>query len=682
MQTDDRGGTTIAESGADRVMLEVLRNRFQAIVDEMGSVVLRTGHTVFVKETGDFGVALASTAGEVFATPHRVGVHLMVGNPLQDAVHYVEEKLGGWHEGDVFLSNDPVTTGGMATHLPDIYIWKPIFDQGVLLCFAWSFIHFSDVGGKVPGSIAPSNTETFQEGVVFPPVHLMSRGELNQEVLSILLANCRIPELNWGDIKAQLAGLNTAERRIHDLVARYGAEPVQRGIGDVLDYAEAQARRVIDEIPDGTFRFTDYLETDHVIPGRLQRIQLALKVEGSDLTLDFTGTDPQVQAAFNMATGGKHGHWMVSFGLVSFLRTMAPDLILNSGAVRPMRFIFPKGSLLNPEPRAAYGVRAALMFRIFDVILGALGQAIPEKINAGGSSQGSISLVSVPDPETGGTKVSVVQPLVGGSGGRPMKDGLDGVDVAMGFLKNVPTESIEQEVPVLVSRYRLRENSGGPGYYRGGVGVELEMKVFPPNSVVTARGMERYTFRPWGRLGGKAGTTGFTLLNPGTDRERNVGKIDVLYLEPGDRVLIGTQGGGGYGDPLARPIERVLDDVIDELVTVESARDDYGVVIQAGVVDEAATSRLREDLRAQRGDHLAEFDYGPEREAFEQRWTPELQDAILAATMGYQTTMRNFLRSRLFQRLEQRFEAGDVVCPDEIVPMLDAIREQELTVKV
>lgn len=682
MQPEDKSVSTFVDSGAERVMLEVLRNRFQAIVDEMGYVVLRTGHTVFVKETGDFGVALASTEGEVFATPYRVGVHLMVGLPLKDVLTYVEEKLGGWHEGDVFLSNDPVTTGGMATHLPDVYIWKPIFYDGELICFAWSFIHFSDVGGRVPGSIAPSNTETFQEGVVYPPVHLMSEGKLNHEVLSIFMANCRIPELNWGDIKAQLAGLNTAERRIHDLIERYGPETVSGGIEDVLDYAEAQARGVISEIPDGTYHFTDYLEIDHVIKGRLQRIKLALTVKGSDLILDFTGTDPQVQAAFNMATGGKNGHWMIAFSVISFLRTMEPDLILNSGAIRPLTYVLPKGSILNPEPRASYGVRAALMFRVFDTVLGTLGQALPDKINAAGSSQGSISLVAVPDPETGGTKVSVVQPLVGGSGGRPMKDGLDGVDVAMGFLKNVPTESVEQEVPVLISRYCLRDDSGGAGYFRGGVGVELEMKVFPPNSVVTARGMERYTFRPWGRLGGKAGTTGFTKLNPGTERERNVGKIDVLYLEPGDRVVIGTQGGGGYGDPLTRPADWVLNDVLDDLVTVESARDEYGVVIESGSVDRAATERLRSERRAKCGQDLDEFDFGPEREAFERRWTPELQDAILDATMGYQTTMRNFLRTRLFERLTERFDRGETVRPNEIAPLIESIREQELTVRV
>jgi N-methylhydantoinase B len=320
------------------------------------------------------------------------------------------------------------------------------------------------------------------------------------------------------------------------------------------------------------------------------------------------------------------------------------------------------------------------MFRLFDIVLGALGQALPDKINAAGSGQGSILLVSVPDPETGGTKVSVVQPLVGGSGGRPMKDGLDGTDVGMGFLKNVPAESIEQEVPVLIDRYALRENSGGPGYYRGGVGVELLLKVFPPNGVITSRGMERYTFRPWGRLGGKAGTTGFTTLNPGTAREREIGKIDVMHLEPGDEVFIGTQGGGGYGDPLARPAAKVLDDVRNELVDVEQARDAYGVVFVDGAVDEAATDALRAELRAQRGDALPDFDFGPERDAFERTWTPELQDAILAETQDYPMMMRHFLRARLFAQLEACFEAGERVEPSEIGPMLDAIRAAELRV--
>jgi N-methylhydantoinase B len=320
------------------------------------------------------------------------------------------------------------------------------------------------------------------------------------------------------------------------------------------------------------------------------------------------------------------------------------------------------------------------MFRVFDCILGALAQALPGQINAAGSNQGAILLVSVPDPETGGTKVSVVQPLAGGSGGRPMKDGLDGVDVAMGYLRNVPSESVEQEMPVLISRYRLRPNSGGAGYYRGGMGVELELKVFPPNGVITARGMERYRFRPWGRLGGQAGTLGYTLLHSGTEHETGVGKIDVLALDPGDTILIGTQGGGGYGDPLDRSTEAVLHDVREGLVSLAHARRDYGVVIADDRVDQEATSALRAEMRQARGDQpLAAFDFGPERAAYEEIWTPALQDAILAATFDYPHRMRHFLRTRLFALLDARIARGEVITPDEIGTLVEEIQKRELT---
>jgi N-methylhydantoinase B len=192
--------------------------------------------------------------------------------------------------------------------------------------------------------------------------------------------------------------------------------------------------------------------------------------------------------------------------------------------------------------------------------------------------------------------------------------------------------------------------------------------------------MERYTFRPWGRLGGQAGTPGFTTLNPGTTREREIGKIDVLHMQPGDEVHIGTQGGGGYGDPLARPPAKVLEDVRNEFVSPEQACEGYGVVIVDGVVDQAATDALRAELRTKRGDSLPAFDFGSEREAFERIWTAELQDAILAETQDYPLMMRNFLRARLFAQLEARFAAGERVAPSEIGPMLDAIREAELTV--
>src|SRR5215471_18618181 len=221
----------------DKVLLEILRNRFQAIADEMAMVAYRTAHTVFVKETQDYATTLVSRRGEVFASPRRYGVLTMLAMPMDDTIKAIGDDFA---EGDIFITNDPEATRGMATHLPDVFFWKPVFHQGRLVCYAWSFIHSSDVGGKVPGSISPSNYEIYQEGIRVPPRKLFYEGKLDEPFLRVFLNNCRIPEQNWGDIKACLASLNTAERRVHTLLEQYGRTVVADGMASVLDWAETQ----------------------------------------------------------------------------------------------------------------------------------------------------------------------------------------------------------------------------------------------------------------------------------------------------------------------------------------------------------------------------------------------------------------------------------------------------------
>lgn len=232
----------------DPVLVEILKNRFQAAAEEMSSIVLRTGHTVFVKESGDFGTALVSGNGEVFACPVNTGVARMVGKPFKEVVKKTWDI--GFDDGDVFVSNDHVTTGGMATHLSDIHIWKPIFYEGDFICFSFGFIHSSDVGGRVPGSISPSSSDIFQEGFIVPPAKLYRGGKLNDDLLMLMLSNCRIPDQNWGDIKALMTGANSVESRMRRLLDSYGIDIIRDGIEQVLDYAEAQARDVISSFPD------------------------------------------------------------------------------------------------------------------------------------------------------------------------------------------------------------------------------------------------------------------------------------------------------------------------------------------------------------------------------------------------------------------------------------------------
>ncbi|MCI0431547.1 MAG: hydantoinase B/oxoprolinase family protein [Rhodospirillales bacterium] len=648
-----------------KVRLEILINRFQAIVDEMAQVISRTAHTVFVKETQDYGSVVVTPQGEVFAAPRRYGVLMMIGMPMDDAIRYIGSDV---HEGDVFISNDPESTRGMCTHLSDVFLWKPIFFQGELICYAWSFIHVSDIGGRVSGSIAPSSYEIYQEGLRIPPQKLFRQGVLDEAFLALFRANCRTPDQNWGDMKACLAGLATTERRMHELLEQMGRETIKRGMVEVLDYAEAQARRVISRVPEGTYRFNDFIEGDMAGVG-LVRINLALTVKKGELLLDFTGTAPQVRAALNLPSYSKNGHWMLITGLVNWLCTMEPAIAYNAGLVRPMKVKIPKGTILNPEPGAAYGARYSTSHKVCDVTVGALAQAVPYELPATDSGQGSILLVAVPDLATGATRVSVIQPIVGGSGARPNEDGVDGTMVLLNFLKNVPTEILEQEMPeVLIRRYALREDSGGAGKYRGGTGIVIEFETSSPYTTVTSRCMERYIFPPPGRMGGAPGTTGYTLLNPGSNREGDIGKIDVLHMEPGDRLRIGTQGGGGFGDPLKRPAERVLEDVLNGVVSRATARTAYGVVIdEGGALDAAATRALRDDIRAMRGWSVApSFSFGAARDRYCAQWTDALFDAVDTSVMPLPTLTRQIMYRRLHEAIDAKFARGETVSPMDV----------------
>ena len=635
----------------DPITLEVYKNLFQGIVDEAGQTIMRAAHTVFIKETQDFVVALATPQGESFAASRRLGIWIAIGLPLAGALAAIGEP----REGDVYITNAPDASRGLVTHLPDTFIWRPVFHGDKLVCYVVAFVHLTDVGGLAPGSVVPSAGEQLQEGLIIPPTRLLDRGQPNEGLLALMAANCRSPEQNRGDLRAMLSAVNTAAQRVGDLIDKEGLAGVRAGIAGVLDYAETQARQVFRAIPDGTYEFADYLEGDVVPGGRPIRIHLALGVRDGELTLDFSETDPQVRAALNIATYSQDGHYLIVIGLVSFLRSINPDITYNSGLVRPVRLVAPRGSLLNPEPGAPCGARQATFFRVAEVIMGALAVAIPERIPAAGCGQGSILFVAVPDFKTGRGRVSIVQPLVGGSGGRPTMDGTDGVDFNTGFYRNIPTEVLESDLPVVVERYGLRPDSGGAGRFRGGMGLDYALTILPPEAVLTARGMERYFFQPWGREGGRPGANGRTRVSAPGEPTADLGKLDLLRPPPRATIEIETAGGGGYGDPFERDPAMVLADVLDGLVSVEQARRDYGVALEAGQVDEAATAALRRGPRppSQR------FDFGPNRRDFEERWPPGLQSALNHLTDGLAPAPRQYVRARLVQAVEAEWADGN-----------------------
>jgi N-methylhydantoinase B len=439
----------------DVLTVEILRNCLQGAVEEMAYVVERTAYTTFVKETADFTCGLLTPSGEFFAYPVELGVASFGGISYAHTL----QAVGPLEPGDVVITNDPYGSAAAATHLPDIHLIRPIFWDGRLVAYGAGFLHSSDVGGMVPASISPRATEIFQEGLRLPPKKLFVRGAVNRDLLDVILANCRIPEQNWGDLQALLAGLTTGERRMHELIRRFGPDTVDKVMDDLIDYAARKVEALIRRLPAGRYEFSDYIEDDVVttIPIRLK---VALTIGDGEIHLDFTGSDVQVASALNVPTAGRV-HPFMSVALVNYFVTRDRTIPLNAGVLRRLRMTLPEGSVVNPRFPAACGVRYATVLRIYDAVLGALARAVPEHIPAASGGQGCMVALSLPDPEAGRRHVTVVEPMIGGGGGRPARDGIDGCDASLGFLKTTPAETLETEVPIVVRRFHLVPDSAG-----------------------------------------------------------------------------------------------------------------------------------------------------------------------------------------------------------------------------
>lgn len=634
----------------DKVLLEVLNNRFTGIVEEMGYVIHRAAFTTFVKETWDFDSALITTDGEVFSYPRNIGVTNMLSMSMSAAIGCFED----YEPGDVVLTNDPIHAAGMSTHLPDYMMFRPIFHEGQLVCFAWCFLHSSDVGGIVPGSIAPHANDRFQEGVVIPPIKLFKASVLDEELRRFVLANCRIPEQNWGDISALTAALATAEKRVQECCIQYGGPQVREIITGLLDYGEARARQVFAALPDGRYEFSDYLEGD-LLQTHHVRIKLALEVKGSDVLLDFTGTDPQVNAAFNLPTHGRLNQFLV-LGIVNFLRTTDPEIPFNRGIVRPVDVKVPEGSILNPTRFAATGIRYTTALRVSDVVMGALSQAAPTRIPAAGSGQFGLLTLSDMEPLTGTFVVHVLEPLQGGSGGRPGKDGIDGVNFSGGALRNAPIEALELDSPIFVTQYQLND-AVAPGKWRGGSGIVFEFQLLSPHAQISSRGWDRFHFRAWGRDGGAGGTLGHTQIIDSQGQMRSIPKIEVLKLAPGETVRVVSPGGGGYGHPLDRDPKLVWRDIEDGFVTPEEAADAYGVMIGPAGVDGPRTRARRESMR-RTGQATEHFQYGQERLAYQSRLPEWFQDLLVEVLAEQPPASRLYLRDMIYSRCLKEGHAG------------------------
>lgn len=646
-------------TGLDPVTLQILKSHFEAAAESMAYTLLRTAHSAFVKETEDFTSGLTTPCGQTFASPKDLGATWFIGLDYKGAIDAIKD----YRPGDICVTNDPYS-GYVCTHAPDMHLWMPIFEGERLVCFAVGHIHNTDMGGAVPASLSRALTEVQQEGIRIPPMKLVDAGVMNENVLGIMLRNVRMPEQNWGDLKAQIASLKTGERKIRDAIARFGVDAVCAATYGVLDLADKQARRLFASMEDGEYVFTDYIDEDS--PGGVPcRLKLAVRVVGEEAVFDFTGSDPQLQSALNMPTGGLPRHILPLVGYNYVVYSLDPTVALNMGLLRPVRCILPEGSVVNPAYPAATGMRSLTCARIQGMVVGAFSRALPDRLPAGPAGGGGILNVRTTDARTGRLAMASINPITGGGGGRAGEDGQDGSN---SFLKNTPIEITESEVPIRVSSYELIPDSGGAGRYRGGLATQMTFRMFSPNSVVTARNRDRVRFSCWGLEGGMPGATCGFERNPGTERAEDLGNTDVVRCAPGDELRISAAGAGGWGDPFTRPVTEVMDDVLQGKVSEQGALD-YGVVVSGGVLDEAETARLRSSRRER--DTGMVFD--PQRLAFERIWSDAAWDRLSALLFVQPIEWRFFLKHEIFAAV-----SADEDAQNDPVAAVDRAHAQQL----
>ncbi len=572
----------------DPVQTEIMKNRFSAMAEEAATLAYRTAHTTFVKQTQDFQVAVADLDGYFFAYPMQTGVVTGSGQTIAGLLkHFCVEQL---RPGDVLISNDPFRTEGVVTHMMDIHMARPIFVDGRLACFAWSFIHASDIGGAVPGSISPDLYECFQEGLRIRPKKLVEAGRLNQDIVDILHDNSRIGEAIWGDLEAMMAAMRLLDRRINELCEKVGRAGFERGVADVMAYAEMKARRAISGLTDGQYSFADRIEGDQ--NGADIEFRCRLTIRGDEAEIDYDGSSSQVRAAFNFTTGDRT-HPFLCLALTHYIHTVEPDIPVNGGIMRPIRARAPRGSVMNATFPAAMGNRFVAVMRSYDTLMGCLNQAVPGGIVACGAGQAGIISYAWSPSGDGRQRVAVVEPFSGGSGGRVRGDGVDASDTMIAVLKSAPVEHVESEMPLIVRRHDLVAGSFGHGRFRGGASVAIELENRGPEAAITVRGLDRFRCRPWGVAGGAPGGNSLAEVDAPGEATRTVGRIKVLHLRAGDVLRMRSSSGGGFGDPFEREPDRVLRDVLDELLSREDAETIYGVKIDGNRVDDIATQRLR-----------------------------------------------------------------------------------------
>jgi N-methylhydantoinase B len=549
----------------DSITFEVIRSSLYAITDEMKVILMRSARSPLLKEAGDLSCALTDPEGRLVAQGDDMPIHLgVMAFTVKRLLSVV--KVAQLAPGDFFLTN-ALEVGG--NHLPDVKGIAPMFIDGHLIGFAETLAHWADIGGMIPGSYSARATEIYQEGLQITPVKVIDGGKVQEDVVSLILANVRGREQRFGDMMAQYAATQYADRRIKALVETYGRATVREAMEESFEYSERRMRQVIEAIPDGVYRGEDFLDDDGV-ERRPYRVVVTVHVSGSEIVYDFDGTDRQAMGPINTT------YFLTCSAAYCATRNLTdPSIPANDGCYRPIRVLVPEGTILNARhPAPVVAGNHETSERVVDAIFRALAAAVPSRVTAACFGSAFVSILSGRDRRRGSPFIFYeIGP--GGYGARPARDGTNGTRARIGNTMNTPAEVVEKTYPVRVVEYGLIPDSGGIGKFRGGLGVRRAYRVLE-SAIASVMG-ERCRFRPYGLFGGQDGRAGQVgVVSRDGRRRRTLKGKAVVMLRPGEVLVVESAGGGGYGPPAERSADEWRSDIADGFVAPETAAQ-YGI---------------------------------------------------------------------------------------------------------
>jgi N-methylhydantoinase B len=617
---------------SDPIEFELFKNALFGIADEMALTVFRTTYSGVLKDNMDYSTALFDGDGVLVAQGLTLPGHL---GSMPTAIAAVKAAFAGQvTPGDVFILNDPFQ-GGM--HLPDVFIFKPIFQprpapsaakpppfpppqagegegggkpmfrpgqEQKPIAWACAVCHQTDVGGRVPGSNASDSTEIYQEGLRIPPLKFYERGVRNETLFSLIEKNVRVPVKVFGDLRAQLAACHIAEQAVIELAAHYGTEKLGQYMTELVDYAERMTRAALRELPDGVYDFLDHIDDDGIDVGKPIPLKVTITKTGDAIAADWTGSSPQVKGAINNTLS-----YTKSASYCAIRSILPQNIPTNEGVFRAITVTAPEGTIANMVLPGACAARGLTGFRMVDCMFGALAKMLPDQVFA--ASDGGNTGVSIGGYYGDRSPFIYVDFTCCAWGARPYADGLDGNSHIYANMASQPIEVTETEQPLQITAYEFIQDAMGPGKFRGGAPFRREYKLLAEEAVLQVRS-DRRDFRPFGLYGGGPGRPSMNYLNPDHDPAPLPSKL-TMNMKKGDLFRHEVAGGGGWGDPLERDPALVLKDVLNDFVSARAAREDYGVALTGKplAVDATRTDPLRQQMRRERKwDEVPVYNWG------------------------------------------------------------------------